>query len=97
MAKFDMRDYARRGAEARLAELAEEARSILAAFPEFYRGDMPFEKPATRGASRGLSRQEALTAPVKRRKRPKMSAAQRKAVGERMKRYWAARKANGKK
>jgi hypothetical protein len=30
-----------------------------------------------------------------RRKRPKMSAAQRKAVGERMKKYWAAKRAKG--
>jgi hypothetical protein len=96
MAKFDMRDYARRGAEARLAELAEEARSILAAFPEFYRGDMPFEKPARRGASRGLNRVEGPDAARGRRSRT-MTAAQRKAVGDRMKRYWAARKANGKK
>ena len=93
MAKFDLQHYARRGAEARLCELAEEARSILATFPDLHRGHMPFEKHGGRGASRGRNRVEANTRP----NRPKMSAAQRKAVGERMKKYWAARKAKGGK
>ena len=34
MAKSDLREWAVKGAEQRLVELAEEARTIFAAFPE---------------------------------------------------------------
>ena len=34
MATFDLKAYARRGAEARLAELNDEIRAIYAAFPD---------------------------------------------------------------
>ena len=91
MAPFDMKTYARRGAEARLSELAEEARSILAAFPDLHRGDLPFQAPAR---VRGRSLKSSQPAPngIERRRR-KMSTAHRKAVGERMRKYWAERKA----
>jgi hypothetical protein len=44
-----------------------------------------------RGSEIGNGRM-APTASVERRKRKPMSAAQRKAVGERMKKYWAQRR-----
>jgi hypothetical protein len=86
LAKFDFNSYARRGAEVRLAELNQELAAIYAAFPDLRSG---------RGA-RGGRKQAALAAPAsatpRARKRRGMSAAQRKAVSARMKRYWAERR-----
>ena len=87
MATFDMKELARLGAEARLQELSEERDAIHRAFPDL------------RGKRRGRPARDtsAETSPRGARKRRKMSAAQRKAVGVRMKKYWAARrKAAGK-
>jgi hypothetical protein len=77
---FDLKAYARRGAEARIAELTAELNDIYRAFPDLRRGASP--PNATAAGAGGW-----------RRKRKPMSAAQRKAVGQRMKAYWAARKA----
>jgi hypothetical protein len=78
---FDLKAYARRGAEARIAELTAELNDIHKAFPDLRRGATT-PSATTRGSAGGG-----------RRKRKPMSAAQRKAVGQRMKAYWAARKA----
>jgi hypothetical protein len=72
LAKFDLKEYARRGAEARVAELTRELAEIYRTFP-------------------GLRRRVAAPAPAGRRRKP-MSAAQKKAVSVRMKKYWAARR-----
>ena len=77
---FDLKAYARRGAEARVAELTAELNDIYKAFPDLRRGGTR-SATATTGA-RG-----------RRRKRKPMSAAQKVEVSKRMKRYWAARKA----
>ena len=78
MAQFDLKSYARRGAEARLRELAEEAKQLLKVFPDlsasFDEDELPLNFILRRGA------RKAATA----RRRRRMSAAQRKAVGERM-------------
>jgi hypothetical protein len=79
----NLREYARVGARQRLTALNDERQQILALFPELRRGATV---RAADGAGSG------------RRMRRSMSAAQRKAVGERMKAYWAkrrAQKANG--
>ena len=80
MPTFDLKAYARRGAEARISELTAELNEIYRAFPDLRRG------PA---------RLTASTASVgqRRRGRKPMSAAQKAAVSKRMKAYWAARKA----
>ena len=79
MPTFDLKSYARRGAEARIAELTAELNDIYKIFPDL---------------RRGRSGSSATTAGAGRRGRRKpMSAAQRKAVAQRMKAYWAARKA----
>jgi len=75
---FDLKSYARRGAEVRLGELKEEMSAIYAAFPDLRRG-----RAATPNGD---------SSPPPRRKRRRMSAAQRKAVGDRMRKYWAARR-----
>jgi hypothetical protein len=83
---INMQDLARVGAEARLEALRAEQAALLAAFPDL------------RGSSSGQTRQArssqsaAATRPAGKR-RGGMSPAQRKAVGERMKAYWAARRA----
>jgi len=91
MASTDWRGWAVKGAEQRLLEIAEEARAIFKAFPELRAQGRGFDlqttgtretKPATRRASSGGER----------RPRRPMTAAERKAVGARMKKYWAERR-----
>ena len=84
MPTFDLKAYARRGAEARVAELTAELNDIYKAFPDL---------------RRGTARPTAGTeiAGGRRRRRKPMSAAQKAAVSKRMKAYWAARKTGKKK
>ena len=88
LATFDLKGYARRGAEARITELNEELVAIYATFPDLRKG------AGQRGPRAGAAptRPASGVAAKRARKRRKMSAAQRKAVGERMRKYWAARK-----
>ena len=80
MPTFDLKAYARRGAEARVAELTAELNEIYKAFPDL---------------RRGLARSFVSTTDAggRRRKRKPMSAAQKAAVSKRMRKYWAARRA----
>jgi hypothetical protein len=90
MAKFDINSYARRGAEARLEELNQELAAIYSAFPDLRPG---------RGARGGRTQSATPAAPApvaRRRRRSTMSAAQRRAVSARMKRYWAERRKSKK-
>jgi hypothetical protein len=82
----DMRDLARTGAEARLAALRAEEAALLAAFPDLRSRSL--RRPATAAAATAPSTRQAS-----RGRRRTMSAAQREAVGERMRAYWAARRA----
>jgi hypothetical protein len=88
MASSDLREWAVKGAEHRLAEIADEARTIFQAFPELRSQGRGFAlgTPGRKGAK--ASAGEA--APKRRRSR--MSAAARKAVSARMKKYWAERR-----
>ena len=90
MAAFDLKSYARRGAQARLREMAEEAKQLLNVFPDLSASFDEDELPVNFILRKGARKQAAATG-VRRRRR--MSAAQRKAVGERMRKYWAARRA----
>ena len=77
-----LRRLARLGAIARLEQLKQEEADIRAEFPELF------------GRGRRAAGVE-VAQPGRRRK--KMSSAARKAVSERMRKYWAARrKAKGK-
>jgi hypothetical protein len=76
---IDLKAYARRGAEARIAELTAELNDIYRAFPDLRRGSAR-SATATTGAN------------ARRRRRKSMSAAQKAAVSKRMKAYWAARR-----
>ena len=84
-----LRRLARLGAMARLEQIRAEEAAIRSEFPELFgRGSRRDESggdgvPATKGRGR---------------RRPAMSAAGRKAVSERMRKYWAEqRKAKGSK
>jgi hypothetical protein len=83
MVELDLKDLARRGAVARLAELKAEAAAILLAFPELRR-DV--------GVSYTADDTTILTNRRHRSKRKPMTTAQRRAIGLRMKRYWAGRR-----
>ena len=90
MAKSDLREWAVKGAEQRLVELAEEARAIFAAFPELRGAGRGFE------VSRGRKAETASVTPSKRRRKP-MSAAARRKIALAQKKRWAEwRKKKGK-
>lgn len=77
---IDMNALAQMGARARLAELDEERAALLRAFP------------ALRTSGQAPAVKAGMGEPETRRRRRKMTPAQRKAVGERMRKYWAARR-----
>jgi len=87
---FDLKSLARHGAQMRLRELADEAKGLLKVFPDlsasFDEDELPVNFILRKGA-----RKQAAAAGIRRRRR-KMTAAQRKAVGERMRKYWAERR-----
>src|SRR5438876_2796962 len=85
-------EFAKRGAEVRLRKLVQEAKNLIGLFPHlrdsFDKDELPVSFIIARSAGR-LTRTSAGERPQQRRRR--MSADARKAVSERMKRYWAAR------
>ena len=85
---MNMNDFARMGAQTRLAELAAEVDSIRRMFPDL--GSSRSTKRGRPARDNGADRKASPEAPA--RKRKPMSAAAKKAVGERMRRYWAERR-----
>src|SRR3954468_3104931 len=82
LTRQELQRLARLGAQSRLEELRREEIAIRRAFPDLF------------GGGRGrVGRPRA----ARTRRRSNMSAAQRKAVSERMKKYWAARRKSGAK
>ena len=79
-----MKEWAQLGAAQRVAEIQAELAAIKRAFPGI----------ASRRVQTGSGGGTLVPkgGKKKRRRRPPMSAAQRKAVGIRMKKYWAARR-----
>lgn len=88
--KDDMRRFARLGAMRRLEDIRQEEAAIRAAFPELFRASAAPEAAAA--PARGRGKAKAKAAPKARRRRSTMSAEARKAVSERMRKYWAARR-----
>jgi hypothetical protein len=88
MASVDLREWAVKGAEQRLLEIAEEARAIFQTFPELRKQGRGFDLGTPGRKSAKASADDS--APTRRRSR--MSAAARKAVSARMKKYWAERR-----
>jgi hypothetical protein len=90
MAGLDLKDLARRGAVARLAELQAEAAALVKAFPELRKGNL--DDPFTRRGLIANTDDGTTILPGTRRRRRKMSAAQKAEVSRRMKKYWAKRR-----
>jgi hypothetical protein len=88
MASVDLREWAVKGAEQRLVEIADEARAIFQTFPELRKGGRGFDLGTS---GRKTAKASAVEAAPK-RPRSRMSAAARKAVSARMKKYWAERR-----
>jgi hypothetical protein len=93
LSREELKQLARLGAERRLEELRREEAAIRAAFPDLREARGAGRRKAGRPRASPPSTEGLTTAPTtKRRKRQTMSAAQRRAVSERMKKYWAARR-----
>lgn len=91
LSREELQRLARLGAQRRLEELRREEASILAAFPDLDRA------PRARAGGRRVeaaasSDTGAASGRARKGRRRRMSAAERKAVSERMKKYWAARR-----
>jgi hypothetical protein len=85
----DIRRYALAGAQVRLTEMVQEVEAIRRAFPELRESRGPRRRE---DVAEQESDGDSGTPARGRRRRSTMSAAQRKAVGERMKKYWAAKR-----
>jgi hypothetical protein len=83
-------ELARRGAEARFRELAQEAKYLIELFPHLRDSFDKDELPLAFIIAKGSGRLTKASAARPRQRR--MSAAARKAVSARMKKYWAARR-----
>jgi hypothetical protein len=83
-------ELARKGAEHRYLELKAEIAALRKYFPELARASRV-------RAQIDVSSEPAATIDRPRRKRRRMSAAERMAVSRRMKKYWATRRAGKKK
>jgi hypothetical protein len=78
-------ELARKGAEHRYEELKAEMAALVRHFPHL-------RDASTRREEVDLSAEPAATIDRPRRKRRRMSAAARKAVSQRMRAYWAAKR-----
>jgi hypothetical protein len=86
VAKSDLREWAVKGAEQRLIEIAEEAKLIYATFPELRARGREVEAAIQSSATRTASPRSEATA---HRPQRQMSAAGRKRIGDAAKRRWA--------
>ena len=92
LSKEQLRQLATKGATARLEELRSEEAAIRQAFPELGRKSSP--EPVAKATSDVVEKAHAAPS----RSTNRMSPAARRAVSERMKKYWAERrKAKGAK
>jgi hypothetical protein len=83
-------ELAKRGAQARLRDLVQEAKYLINLFPHLRdsvdKDELPVSFIVARDAGRANKKKP------QRRRRRKMSAAARKAVSVRMTKYWATRR-----
>jgi hypothetical protein len=94
-----MKALAHLGARARLSQLQEEINDLRSAFPDLEnrpavtrmrrRGRRP--RPVADSAAQQTEGLQDQTPKAVRKRKP-MTAAQKKSVGERMRKYWAARR-----
>jgi hypothetical protein len=84
---IDMESLARVGAQRRIAELMVEVEQLRSAFPDLDGG------PGHKGRGRPQATEsDGNDGAAQKRKRKAMSPAQKRAVGQRMKTYWANRR-----
>ena len=81
-------ELAKKGALHRYNELKAELADLVKAFPHLEYGS---------AISPGVPRQRYESAPAERSKRRRLSPAARRAASVRMRKYWARRRAAGKK
>ena len=86
LSREQLRQLATKGAMARLEELRSEEAAIRQAFPEL--GRKSPAAPAAKASPVAVGKAAATSA----RSQNRMSPAARRAVSERMKRYWAERR-----
>ena len=95
LSRDELQRLARLGAARRLEELRQEEAAIRAAFPDLDDERAPRRgrrgRPPGRASARAAAASSAASA-EKTKRGYKMSAAQKRAVSERMKKYWAARR-----
>jgi hypothetical protein len=90
LTREELRRLARLGAQRRLEELRQEEAAIRAAFPELL--DVGAGAGRRRGRPPGSTSAASSADGQARRQRRKMTRAQKRAVSERMKKYWAERR-----
>ena len=95
MAKHSSRilELARRGADVRFRELLDELSVLTLSFPHLRDAVGPDDLPISFLLRRGRDKADAMAAP---RKRRKLSAAGRKAIGDAQRKRWAKQKAGTK-
>ena len=95
LSRDELRRLARMGAQKRLEELRQEEAAIRAAFPDLEQTGGERGSRRSRKAGRRAAAAQPTAGAGKRkakRRRAPMTAAQKRAVSERMKKYWAARR-----
>ena len=95
LSKDDLRRFARLGAMRRLEDIRREEAAIRSTFPELFDGSAPRRAAAPAATGKAKATKTAKTAKKAAksgRSRSNMSPAMRKAVSERMKKYWAGRR-----
>lgn len=92
LSKDDLRRFARLGAMRRLEDIRREEAAIRSTFPELFDGSAPRRAAAPAATGKAKATKRAKKAAKAGRSRSNMSPAMRKAVSERMKKYWAGRR-----
>jgi hypothetical protein len=87
-----MIELAKRGAEVRFRELSHEAKNLIDLFPHLRNAFNDDELPVSFVIAKGSGQLKPAKADSNGHRRRRMSAAARKAVSRRMKRYWADRR-----
>lgn len=93
LTREELHRLARLGAQARLEEMRKEEAAIRKTFPElFNKATRPLARAAAIASDAAAGDEAAPAKGRRRRRRNNMSPAMRKAVSERMKKYWADRR-----
>jgi hypothetical protein len=92
VATLDMTSLARRGADLRMQELRAELDALYRMFPDLRSDGQRVGRGRRATAPTQTDTDTPSLAPTRRGRRRPMTAAERKAVAERMRKYWAERR-----